>query len=108
LTVFLRIRPILVALAIGLGAVSPASAQGISGAYLAAEHAARSGDVEEAAKRFAEVLARDSDNTELMRRAMLHQVAAGRISQAMALARRLEQIEPGTHLARLLLAVVAL
>lgn len=86
----------------------PAAAQGLSGAYLAAEHAARTGDVETAAKRFAEVLARDPENTELLRRAMLHQVAAGRISQAMALARRMEQIEPGTHLARLLLAVDAM
>jgi len=86
---------------------SPAPAQGIAGPYLAAEQAARRGDLEAAAEHYASVLARDTDNVELLRRAMLHQVAAGKMAQAMALARRLEQLRPGTHLARLLVSVDA-
>lgn len=108
-TAFRPSGPILAtALAMGLlaapGLPGPAHAQGIAGAYLSAEQAARRGDLSEAADRYAAVLARDPNNVTLMERAMLHQIAAGKMVQAMALARRLEQLSPGRHLALLLLA----
>jgi len=107
-------RPALAAFAAIFAAVplalvtpAPAAAQGIAGPYLAASQAERQGDLAEAAERFAAVLARDPNNPVIVNRAMLHQVGAGKIVQAMALARRLEQLSPGSHLARLMITVDA-
>ena len=38
------------------------------------------------------------NNAALMERAMLHKIAAGEVSEGIALARRYEQISPGHHL----------
>jgi len=89
-------------------AETPARAQGIAGPYLAAEDAARRGDLAMAAQLYAEVVARDPDNPVLLERAVIHQVAAGEFAQAVALARRLEQLQPGQHIATLVLATEAL
>lgn len=93
-----------------VGSLSPAPtlAQGIAGPYLAAEHAARQGDVEAAASRYAAALAREPDNTSLLDRALIHHIGADRIPQAVALARRLQILRPGRHLAALTLSVDAL
>ncbi|MEL6479723.1 MAG: tetratricopeptide repeat protein, partial [Pseudomonadota bacterium] len=86
----------------------PTAAQGLAGPYLAAEHAARRGDIAEASRLFARVLARDPGNVELMEQTMLHQVAAGQIAQAVAVARKLEEVEPGHHLGVLVLSADAM
>ena len=78
--------------------------QGPAGPYLAAEHAARRGDIPEAARLYARTLARDPENVRLMERTMLHQVAAGQIAQAVVVARKLERTEPGHRLGLLILA----
>ncbi|MEM7237888.1 MAG: tetratricopeptide repeat protein [Pseudomonadota bacterium] len=79
-------------------------AQEVAGPYLAAEHAARRGDIAEAARLFARVLARDPNNLRLMEQTMLHQVAAGKIAQAVVIARKLDRLQPGHHLGVLILA----
>ncbi|MEM8792622.1 MAG: tetratricopeptide repeat protein [Pseudomonadota bacterium] len=85
--------------------VPPAArAEGLAGPYLAAEQAARRGDISEAARLYARVLVRDPDNVRLMEQTMLHQVAAGQIAQAVVVARRLERTQPGHHLGLLILA----
>ncbi|MEM0922672.1 MAG: tetratricopeptide repeat protein [Pseudomonadota bacterium] len=89
--------------ATALGA-TPAPAQGLAGPYLAAEHAAKRGDIAEASRLFARVLARDPGNVGLMEQTMLHQVAAGQIAQAVAVARKLEETDPGHHLGVLVLS----
>ena len=91
--------------------VAPAQAQdipGIAGPYLAAESAARRGDIAEAARLYALALARDADNADLMERTVTYQMAAGQISRAISVARRLDALRPGHHLGVLLLAVDAL
>ena len=94
-------------LAAGMAAPAPSVAQGIAGPYLAAEHAARRGDIAEASRLLARVLARDPENVELMDQTMLHQVAAGQIAQAVAVARKLDEVRPGHHLGVLILAADA-
>ena len=96
-----------VALALAI-AVPQAHAQGIAGAYLGAKQAEARGDIGEAARLYAEALARDRDNAALMERAMIHQIAAGKVPDGIALARRYEAIEPGHHLGVLALATDAL
>lgn len=91
-----------------LGWSAPAPAEGLAGPYLAAEQAARRGDVAAAATYFGAALAQDPANPDLMERAVTHQVAAGQIDSAVALARQLEAARPGHHLSVLLLAADAL
>ncbi|MFK7943208.1 MAG: hypothetical protein AB8B85_09885, partial [Paracoccaceae bacterium] len=85
-----------------------ASAQGIAGPYMAAQQAERRGDVAAAARLYSRTLARDGENTVLLERAMLNQLAAGNIGEGIALARRQEVLNPGHHLGVLALAADAL
>ncbi|MHA1527957.1 MAG: tetratricopeptide repeat protein [Alphaproteobacteria bacterium] len=109
-----RARALALALALALAAlalpeVAPAqSNSGNAGPYLAAENAARRGDISEAARLYAQALARDPDNTYLIGRTITHQMAAGQIERAIPVARRLDALRPGHHLGALLLAVDAL
>lgn len=97
------------ALTVGaLATAVPASAQGVSGPYLAAEHAAKRGDILGAARYFSEALAKDPSNAALLENTILHQVAAGRISTAVALAKRLDEIMAGHHLALMTLTAEGL
>ncbi len=97
------------ALVIAAPATAPAQGMpGISGPYLAAESAARRGDIAEAARLYAEALARDTENADLMERAMVQQIAAGQIERATPVARRLSGASPNHHLGMLVLAVDAL
>jgi tetratricopeptide (TPR) repeat protein len=89
-------------------AVRAQGTPGVAGPYLAAENAARRGDIAEAARLYAEALARDTGNADLMDRAMTQQMAAGRIAGAIPVARRLDSLRPGNHLGNLLLAADAL
>jgi Flp pilus assembly protein TadD len=83
-------------------------ADGPSGAYLAAEHAARTGDVKAAADYYVRALAADPQNPALMERTIIAKVAAGQVDAAIPVARRLDQISPGHHLGALVLAADAL
>ena len=82
-------------------------AQGIAGAYLGAKQAEDRGDISEAARLYAETLARDPQNENVMERAMIHQIAAGLVPDGIALARRYEELKPGHHLGVLALATDA-
>ena len=81
---------------------------GTAGPYLAAESAARRGDIAEAARLYAKALARDTANADLLERTVTHQIAAGQIDRAIPLARRLDALRPGHHLGVLLEAAEAL
>ncbi|MFV0473448.1 MAG: tetratricopeptide repeat protein [Pikeienuella sp.] len=74
-----------------------------SGAYLAAQHAARAGDVDAAATYFQEALDRDPDDLRLMEQALLYQAAAGRMDEAMELSSRLNVFDAKNRVATLLL-----
>jgi tetratricopeptide (TPR) repeat protein len=87
-----------------LAVAAPALGQGLAGPYLAAQQAEMRGDVAAAATYFGKALARDPGNTTIMERAMLHKIAAGDISEGIAIARRFEEISPGHHLGVLALA----
>ncbi|MEM1161740.1 MAG: tetratricopeptide repeat protein, partial [Pseudomonadota bacterium] len=87
-----------------LAAVQPADAQGIAGPYLAAKQAEARGDVGAAARLYSETLARDGENTAVLERAMINQIAAGNVAEGIALARRLQAVQPGHHLGVLALA----
>ncbi len=87
-----------------LMSASGAGAEGLAGPYLAAKQAEARGDVAAAAQYFTEALALDSDNQSIMERAMIHDIAAGNVAEGMALARRLEEVQPGHHLGVLALA----
>jgi tetratricopeptide (TPR) repeat protein len=103
------LAPLAVSLALILPGAAPAQGlSGIAGPYLAAENAARRGDIAEAARLYGQALARDTENADLMERTITHQMAAGQIDRAIPVARRLDSIRPGHHLGVLLLAAEAL
>jgi tetratricopeptide (TPR) repeat protein len=96
------------ALALAVSAVvalpGAGQAQGLAGPYLAAQQAESRGDVVAAARFYTKALARDGDNATLLERAMMNQIAAGNVTDGIALARRLEDLNPGHHLGVLALA----
>jgi len=104
---FLRARKGLATLtaAIALFAMAPAPVQADSatGSYLAARHASNLNDYEFAATYFTRALARDSKNTDLMEQAVLYKVAAGRVREAVPIARTLVEKEPEHRIAQLVL-----
>ena len=86
-------RPLIVAVALAVALVlalmlpKPAQAEstpGIAGPYLAAENAARRGDIAEAARLYTQALSHDRGNASLMERALTQQTAAGQIDLATA------------------------
>ncbi len=83
---------------------------GVAGPYLAAEQAARRGDVREAAERYEAALARDPESLILAERALLNRLASGGVDRAVALARKLNDTDtrPGAHMAAITLAADAL
>ena len=100
-------RPIVLALGLSffLGSTTALAApDGVAGPYLAAQQAERRGDIAEAARLYTKTLARDRENVVLLERAMMHQIAAGRVSEGITLAKRLEASQPGHHLGVLALA----
>ena len=99
------IRNVLAPVALTAILAAPAAwAQGIAGPYLAAKQAEIRGDVANAARLYAQTLARDSENKEVMERAMINQIAAGNVAEGIALARRYDALEPGHHLGVIALA----
>ncbi|MEM9782849.1 MAG: tetratricopeptide repeat protein [Pseudomonadota bacterium] len=88
-------------------AQTAATAQPLAGPYLAAEQAARRGDIAVAADYYTRALQADRANAVLLERAILHQVAAGRIETGIALSRELIELNPESQIAMLLLAADA-
>ena len=84
---------------------SVATAQNVAGPYLAARNAETRGDVAVAARLYTRISAREPENTFLMERAMINQIAAGNVPAGLALARRHHALEPNHHLGVLALAV---
>ena len=92
----------LVALLACLGG-TPVFADGNTGAYLAARHAAINNDINQAATYFTRALAADPKNIALMEQAVLYKIAAGRVSAAIPIARTLVIKEPDHRIGQLLL-----
>lgn len=98
-------RSLALAAAFGLPLAGAAMGESsFSGAYLAALHAAKTGDVDAAARYFQEALDRDPGNLDLLEQALVYQAAAGRMEEAMALAERLSVFQADNRVAALLLA----
>jgi tetratricopeptide (TPR) repeat protein len=71
--------------------VTPALAEGLSGAYLAGRQARYSGDYEVAAQYYTQALARDPSNPSLMEATVLSFLSLGRIDRALPVATVMEQ-----------------
>lgn len=84
-----------------------AAAEGVSGPYLAGRIAAQRADVDAAGRYFSKALARDRDNTVIMEQTVVYQAAAGRVDQAIPIARRLAEHAPSHRMSNLLLTVDA-
>ncbi len=83
--------------------VPQATAQSVAGAYLAGRSAAVNSDYREAARYYAQALARDSDNVELMESTLLAYLSLGQLDKAAPLARVLEQRNQTSQVARLVI-----
>jgi tetratricopeptide (TPR) repeat protein len=96
-------------LAAGVGLAAPAMAQNPeAGAYLAARQADSDGDVEAAARLYMRALRGDPENPGLLESATLNLLAGGRVDEAVEVARRLTEIEPGHRVANLALVATAM
>lgn len=92
-----------------IGAGAPAGAvETLSGAYLAAKHAANQSDVEAAARYYSRALDRDPGDVELMEQVLIYATATGELDDALLVAERLETFEPGHRIANLLLVAQAM
>ncbi|WP_386625359.1 hypothetical protein [Sulfitobacter geojensis] len=91
------------ALLLSAAFVPQAQAQSVAGAYLAGRHAAVQSDYSEAARYYAEALARDSNNVELIESTVLSYLSLGRVEQAVPLARVLEQKNETSQVARMVI-----
>ena len=93
------------AVACGWVGFQPASvqAQGLAGAYLAANQASRDNNYEQAAKFYAEALSRDPNNPFLLQNALFAFVAKGDVDRAVAIATKVNSSEFGNRLADLVL-----
>ena len=96
------------ALALVAGIGHQARADSATGAYLAARHAAVLNDYENAATYYTRALAKQPGNVEMMEQAVLYKVAAGRVSDAVPIARSLVEKKPGHRIAQLVLVVDAI
>ncbi len=93
------------AIALFASVPAPVLADSATGSYLAARHATNLNDYEFAATYFTRALARDSSNTDLMEQAVLYKVAAGRVQEAVPIARQLVDKESDHRIAQLVLVV---
>ncbi|MEL6197316.1 MAG: tetratricopeptide repeat protein [Pseudomonadota bacterium] len=97
----------ILAAATTIPAASAENQGSLSGAYLAAESAAKRGDIAAAADYYARAVAGDPQNEVLLERAVLHQIAAGRIESAVAMARKLIEMKADSQIALLQLTAEA-
>ena len=79
------------ALSVFYSVPAPVAAQSVAGAYLAGRHAAVRSDYDNAAAYYSRALARDPGNVELMESAALAYLSLGRVSQAVPLAKAIEE-----------------
>ena len=86
-------------MALGMG--QPVLAQAASGAYLAGRHAAVRNDYTEAAHYYAQALAEDSGNVELLESTTLAYLSLGQIDRAIPLARMLQERNQTSQVAHL-------
>ena len=75
-----------------------------TGSYLAGRHAQQTDDWPAAAEFMGRAFASDPQNTGLLRRIYLLRLGDGKMAEAVEIARQVLAVEPGNHLARLLLA----
>ena len=91
----------LAAAAITISAALPGAAQSNAGAYLAGRHATMHSDFNEAAQYYAQALARDTSNLELLDNTALAYLSLGEIEKALPLARMITQKGQRSQIARL-------
>lgn len=98
------VRNLLIALSFsGLLVASETSAQSVAGPYLAGRHAAVNSDYREAAAYYAQALARDPSNSELVESAVLSYLSLGEVDKALPLARVLETQNSSSQVAHLVI-----
>jgi tetratricopeptide (TPR) repeat protein len=78
-----------------------------AGTYLAARAARSARDMDAASTYFLRALAADPDDAQLLRRAFVATLAAGRVEESIRLAERLNKTEPRDGLAKVVLTVAA-
>ncbi len=83
-----------------------ATAEGVSGAYLAGRQALYDQNYAAASGYFTQALTRDTSNPEIMQDVVLANVALGQIERAAVVARKLEADGNGSQVARMALAAV--
>jgi tetratricopeptide (TPR) repeat protein len=93
----------LTAVLLGGVAIPPVAAQSVAGAYLAGRHAAVRSDYLEAAAYYAQALARDPSNIELIESTVLSYLSLGEIDKALPLARVLSGKHLDNQIARMVL-----
>lgn len=87
---FRNVLGLAVALAISGSIAPPVQAESVAGSYLAGRYAGVQGDYSEAARYYAQALARDPSNVELMESTSLSYLSLGQIDKALPLAQTLE------------------
>lgn len=98
------VRNLLIALSFSAALVaSETSAQSVAGPYLAGRHAAVNSDYREAAAYYAQALARDPSNAELVESAVLSYLSLGEVDKALPLARVLETQNSKSQVAQLVI-----
>jgi tetratricopeptide (TPR) repeat protein len=98
-------RSFLAALAVFVTLGAEVAAQVPSGAYLAARHARAQGDFAAASQYYAQILARDPDNTAVLENAAFAYMALGQADRAAALARKMESEGARSQIAQIPLIV---
>lgn len=100
-------RPLLPAAAVALAVFLPHSnavkAESLAGSYLAASQANYENNYEKAALYYSRALANDPQNLGLMQNLLLAWIATGDVDKALAIARRMENLEAGSQLAQLVM-----
>ncbi|NNE51973.1 MAG: tetratricopeptide repeat protein [Sulfitobacter sp.] len=98
------VRKLLIVWALtGALAATEAAAQSVAGPYLAGRHAAVNSDYREAASYYAQALARDPTNVELMESTALSFLSLGEVEKALPVARNLEARNESSQVARMVL-----
>jgi tetratricopeptide (TPR) repeat protein len=77
----------------------------LAGTYLAARTADVEKDIPNAARFYRSALESDPDNVFLIERAMVLTAAAGDVAESLTFAKRLQELSPASHVARLVIAV---
>ncbi len=91
-----------------LGVATPPESQGLAGAYLAGNQANRDNNYDQAARFYAEALARDPNNPYLLQNVLLAFVGKGDVDRAVAIATKVASGQFGSQLADLVLTADAI